>query len=535
MLKVELHKYFDTGFSPELSNIKWFEIPDSPFAEGGFGAIYDINRTSSGKLRTQFVLKIFKPGTSNNAVQGLKTIQSLQRKILDKDRQFKSNGKKGITSLSFFDGFPVLSFNGKMNGQSVNGYVTKKLNTIGYSDFDNILADSKLFNQLLNLPLAQKFSLAMQFVEGMKILKSCAYVHADINEPNVFIDPKNAKITLIDYDSGALMLTPNDKPTTWGKFCDWTCPEIMKELSSNGNNIVHVDLFTDVWSVAIGIHYIFFGVHPLFYLTNLGSNTVKNYLSNNKWPEINISDPLFNKANKNAYNNYSQIISQLPAKFIDKLAATINQGYFSPAQRTGYESWGLALKSAEEPPKIDYFKCSNTATYETMPVTFTWNVIGSARLFLVSPNGTKTEITGNNSLSILPYEGIYKLEAQGPFGTDTKSLPLRVWKHPHVETVTVPSPSIRMYKFFIPPIAVPNLINPMPRIVVSNPPSNAFALALGKVNINSAPKSFFASKNSLNEKLKNSFSILRNSIIKFYYNIPDQFRFFKIQRHRWVP
>jgi len=367
----------------------------------------------------------------------------------------------------------------------------------------------------------------------MKILKSCAYVHADINEPNVFIDPKNAKITLIDYDSGALMLTPNDKPTTWGKFCDWTCPEIMKELSSNGNNVVHVDLFTDVWSVAIGIHYIFFGVHPLFYLTNLGSNTVKNYLSNNKWPNINLLDPLFKKANKDAYNNYLQILSQLPVKFTDKLAATINQGYFNPAQRTGYESWELSLKSAEEPPKIDFFKCSNTATFETMPVSFTWNVIGSSRLFLISPNGKKTEVTGTNSLSILPYEGIYKLEAHGPFGSDVKSLSLRVWKHPHVETVTVPSPSIRMYKFFIPAIAVPNLINPIPKIVVPSLPANTFALALSNVKINSSMKNF--PKNPLIEKLKNSSSILRSTFIKVFNNIPDQFRFPKILKHRWMP
>ncbi|MHB8336990.1 MAG: protein kinase domain-containing protein [Ignavibacteriaceae bacterium] len=533
MLKVELQKFFDTGFCPEISNVKWFELPDAPFAEGGFGAIYDVNRTSSGNLKTLFVLKIFKPGTSNNSAQGLKTIQALQQKILDKDRQLKSNGKKGVASLPFFDGFPVLSFTGKMKGKLVNGYVTKKLNSIGYSDFDSILADTKLFNELLNQPLSQKFFLAMQFVEGMKILKSCAYVHADINEPNVFIDAKNGRITLIDYDSGALMLTPNDKPTTWGKFCDWTCPEIMKELSSNGNNIVHVDLFTDVWSVAIGIHYIFFGVHPLFYLTNLGVNTVKNYLSNNKWPDINLSDPLFNKANKDAYNNYCHIISQLPAKFVDKLAATINQGYFNPVQRTGYESWELALKAAEEPPKIDFFRCSNTATFETIPVSFTWNVMGFARLFLLSPNGKKTEVTGSNSLTILPYEGMYRLEAHGPFGTDTKSLPLRVWKHPHVETVTVPSPAIRMHRLLIPPIVVPNLINPMPKIFIGNPAGNAFAFALGKVNINSPAQSF--SKNSLLEKLKTSCSILRNAFIKVYYNIPDQFRFPKIIKHRWLP
>lgn len=533
MLKVELQKYFDLGFCPELSNVKWFELPDAPFAEGGFGAIYDVNKSNFGKHRTQLVLKIFKSGANNITAQNLKTVQALQQKIFEKDQQIKSIGKNGIASLPFFDGFPLLSFNGKMNGQSINGYVTKKLNTLGYSDFDTILADTNLFNQLLNLTLAQKFSLAMQFVEGMKILKSCAYVHADINEPNVFIDTKNAKITLIDYDSGALMLTPNDKPTTWGKLCDWTCPEIMKELSSNGNNVVHVDLFTDVWSVAIGIHYIFFGAHPLFYLTNLGSNTVKNYLANNKWPEINLSDPLFNNTNKDAYNNYRKILSQLPEKFLDKLAATINQGFFNPAQRTGYESWELALKASEEPPKIDYFKCSNAATYETIPVTFTWKVTGSAHLFLVSPNGSKTEITGNNSLSILPYEGIYKLEAYGPFGTDTKSFPLRVWKHPHVETVTVPAPAIQMHRLLLPPIVVPNLTSPMPKIFIGNSAGNAFAFALGSVKINSPSQVLF--NNSFYEKFKNSYSILRNTFIKIYNNIPDQFRFPKIIKHRWLP
>ena len=203
--------------------MSWLQLANAPFAEGAFGAIYEIKKTNIGNLKNEIVAKIFKVGTGS-VVQGLKTISTLQQRIVVKDRDLKAAGKKGVAAMSMFDGFPLISFDGRLNGAGVSGYIMKRLDTLGYVDFDSILETRKLGLQLGRFSIKQKFSLLLQLVEGMKILKQTGFVHADINPPNLFIDLQHTKVTLIDFDSGAVMLTPNDTPTTFGKPGDWLDP-----------------------------------------------------------------------------------------------------------------------------------------------------------------------------------------------------------------------------------------------------------------------------------------------------------------------
>ena len=480
MNKVEVTNYFDTGLSPGFANLRWLELEDVPLGEGAFGAVYDVRRTNTGPAKTSFVAKTFKTGSGNNPIRGFNTVQTLQQKIMNIDQGMKTAGTKGISSFSFFDGFPLLSFQGRINkGNTIFGYITKRLDTGGYCDFDSILENTNMTSQLLQLPLQQKFALAIQLVEGMRLLKRVGFVHADINPPNVFINIQHAKISLIDFDSGAVMTNPNDKPTTWGKPGDWVAPEIMEELSVTQNSVVRVNLHTDTWSVAVAIHYLFFGCHPLFFLANLGSKTVRAYLSHYKWPEINEADIIFNKSNANAYKSYRHVLSQMPPKVVEKMAATINLGFSNPALRTSYESWELALRGAEEPPRIDDFKCNHIAAYETTPVTFEWKATGAARLLIETPDGKTIDVTQLNSHVALPIEGIYRLHAQGHFGSDEKMVPMRVWRHPRIQMVTIPSPSIRVHRFSIPSISIQARDHLTPQVVALHAPIQVFALPLG--------------------------------------------------------
>ena len=485
MKKVEVINYFDTGFAPGLSNLRWMELEDTSIGEGTFGAVFDVRRTNLGNLKTKFVVKIFKTGSSNNPAQGFNTIQALQQKMINIDKGMKAAGRNGISSLAFFDGFPLLSLQGRVNGTTTFGYITKRLDVVGYRDLDSVLEDQNLISQLLQLPLQQKFALAIQLVEGMSLLKRIGFVHADINPPNVFIDLQRAKISLIDFDSGAVMTNPNDKPTTWGKPGDWVAPEIMEELSVTKNSVVRVNLHTDTWSVAVAIHYLFFGCHPLFFLANLGSKTVGAYLSHYKWPEINEADTIFNKNNVNAYRSYRQVLSQVPSKIVEKMAATIDLGFSNPALRTSYESWGLALRGAEEPPRIDVFKCNHIAAYETTPVTFEWKATGAARLLIETPDGKTIDVTQLNSHVALPIEGIYRLHAQGHFGSDEKMIPMRVWRHPRIQMVTIPSPSILVHRFSIPKFSIQAKEHLTPQVIALPASIQVFALPFRVTKISS--------------------------------------------------
>jgi hypothetical protein len=115
MNKVEVTNYFDTGLSPGFSNLRWLELEDVSLGEGAFGAVYDVRRTNTGPAKTSFVAKIFKNGSGNNPIQGFNTVQTLQQNIMNIDQGMKTAGTKGISSFSFFDGFPLLSFQGRIN------------------------------------------------------------------------------------------------------------------------------------------------------------------------------------------------------------------------------------------------------------------------------------------------------------------------------------------------------------------------------------------------------------------------------------
>lgn len=442
---------------PELKSLSRIGLAGSPIGEGAFGSVSAVEELNGKRFANRFVAKTFTSGRADLELAGLETISKLHQRLMMTKGQ-PLGIEKGVGSAGLLAGLPLLGFEGKNNAGTVRGYISWRLDTEGYIDFERILEDGKLRNEVANLPLKQKLDLALQLVDGFKTLKAVGFVHADVNPPNLFINIKRGRIALIDYDSGAVMSNPNDRPTTFGKPGDWLAPEIMDQLAAARNRTVHVDLFTDVWSVAVAIHYLVFLCHPLFFLKNLGGKTVSAYLSKFRWPEIDENDSLVNTQNLPAYRKYRRALATMPAQFIEKMSATIRSGYSQPALRTSYEAWELTLRSmVKTPPTIEWFKVDRNATFETFPVTLTWSVKDHFQLTLEAPDHTQTEVTAFTFKRLLPKEGIYKLHAQGYFGSETKEISIRVWQHPRLRVVTVPSPPIRVNNIIVPRFSAPKL------------------------------------------------------------------------------
>jgi serine/threonine protein kinase len=259
------------------------------------------------------------------------------------------------------------------------------------------------------------FHLAYSF----EILRSINYIHADINPQNFFINLSNGELAVIDFDSGAITDNPKDKPDTFGKIAeaDWLAPEILEQLANQTTQIptIKVNLHTDTWSVAVGIHYLIFLQHPFFFLKDLGTETVTNYLKNNQWYEINAIDPNFNTNLDYAfYTKYKTLLeNNVPKAITERWKSTFTKGYSNPVLRATYDQWTIDLKVSQQPPIIDKFKVNKKAIIEGQEIDFFWTIRNVNRVTL---NGK--DVTNQNTLKIQPLKsGIYVLEATNLFGS----------------------------------------------------------------------------------------------------------------------
>lgn len=315
------------------------EIKPKPFASGGFGELY-FCQSLNGNIQTDTpqVVKIFHEDT--NTQKSFQTIQKLQEGII------RIQQHKSIRDLPALFALPQFSFSGLLEGEKVYGYVANRLNRNEYAEFDRIIEDPRVTQEYYQIPLGQKIKYALDLAEGFQILRELNYIHADINAENVFIGIRQPNAVIIDYDSGAVTLSTQDSPSTWGKPNEWVAPEIARQLSEQKIiQTVKVNLLSDIWSVAVGVHYFIFLKHPFFFLNDLSERTMKNYFIHHRWPKCDVHAPYFNKNVLSFYEKYLVLLEMaLPQEIFKRFDSTFNEGFYNPVMRTPYTAWISTLK-----------------------------------------------------------------------------------------------------------------------------------------------------------------------------------------------
>lgn len=129
--------------------------------------------------------------------------------------------------------------------------------------------------------LSARLQVATWLAQGVAALHRHRFVHADLTEPNTFIDPSALRLTLVDIDGGGVLNTPLSSvyqprmaPLVRGHF-DGSC--LAPELVADSSRLP--DLASDRWSLAVLLHRILCaGLDPFFFVraygevVNLGAN-----------------------------------------------------------------------------------------------------------------------------------------------------------------------------------------------------------------------------------------------------------------------
>jgi hypothetical protein len=293
---------------------------------------------------------------------------------------------------------PLLSFHGRMDGREVSGYVAADLSAMGLEEFGGVLEDDAKITRYQALPLSEKMEMAMQLVGALEFLHSrIGFLHCDLKAEALFIGVKPARCALIDFDGGAVMLKPDDAPTTWGTMQPWLAPEILAQMQqSSATQTVEVSLATEQWSLALALHHILLAVSPMFFLGEVSARSIEAYTQRFAWPEIDVGFPYFRSGMETAHAAYVRYLqTAFPAELLRHFRFTMNEGYANPAQRTTFSQWKTALGAANR-PAILRFNADRTLVRDTKPVRLMWEVTGAKRLELRGIG----EVTGAQSYEV---------------------------------------------------------------------------------------------------------------------------------------
>jgi serine/threonine protein kinase len=439
---IQINSNLSSGLRSDYNLINTIEIEDKPFAVGGFGEVYHCISINGTAPFTKQVVKLFIDNSKGSAEHNFRTTQRLQKKVEKENQKLLSQqGKSLIELFPAFKGLPHCSFRGNLNGKTVIGFVSDNLVRLGFTDFEHFLQDANLLTQYQNFPIERKMLIAFQLVSAFKVLEEFHFIHADLKPGALFINLKSDEIAVIDFDSGVITETVDDEPTCWGAANDWVAPEIWEQQSTiQKGERIKVDIYSDRWSVAIGIHYLMTTFHPLFYLTELSPRISKQYFTpQNQWPLVNKTAPYFQKANEAIYDQYLPWVnSVLPKVVKDKLSHTINFGYKNPVARTSYSDWKIALQAIQEPPKIKVFKSDKSTVINSMTVELSWEVENAHTIIIDNGIG---DVTGTTEIKVRPEKNItYHLKAIGHFGQEEKTVDITIFPTPLIESLKVPSP-----------------------------------------------------------------------------------------------
>lgn len=431
---IQIHSSFSTNILLDFQNVTTVEIENKPIAEGAFGEVYVCNSVNGKPLSVPQVIKLFKEDNLNRQDHNFNTVQKLQKKISDKNQQLKKNKGKNITDeFPALKGIPQFSFVGSINGKKYRGFSSTNLKKIGFDEFIDILDKSDLYKEYQKISIDKKMLIAFHLASGFKLLQEIFFIHADLKPEAIFINTKTNECAIIDFDSGTITENPNDTPNTWGAPNDWVAPEIweqLKQIGSGGLQQVKVNLLSDLWSVAVGIHYILTTTHPLFYLNELSPRVTKQYFSKYKWPEIQEIENYFNQGNRNIYQPVKDWLEKkLPEQIYKELYNTVNYGYSDPIKRTTYNQWEKALFSVQETPEILKFSFDSSQILSGNKVKLEWEVANSTNTKISNLGSVKSV----DSIDITPAKtSAYKLIAENAFGKDEKEISIEVLPLPKI-------------------------------------------------------------------------------------------------------
>jgi serine/threonine protein kinase len=439
--KILINQFKSSKLNSEFIQIDSVTIEDNHFGKGGFGTVYRCLAINDQPLKTPQAIKVFDDNGTGSVVHGYNTLLRLQQEMIRHNDELNNAKEKTLDKINALKALPQFSFQGTIGLKRVLGYSANYLDGNSWCQFDSIFNDDDiakrkiLRNTFYNISIDNRLKIAYDLAEGFAHLGRMNFIYADLNPQNFFVNMKDFQLCLIDYEGGAV----NDEPETFGKPGEWLAPEIQEQLRV-GQGLISVDMHTDTWAVAIGIHFILFPFHPLFFLKVRGKNEMREYLLKYKYPNIDLNDRNFREPTH--YQWYLQQLKNIQSAVIKAFADTINYGHDNRNKRLSYKQWMRAIENLMTPPEILSFIANPNEIVKGEIAELSWQIKGNVEKLLVD-NGIG-EVTGKLNCIINPErDSSYVLHATNAFGQTHQIIDVKVLPAPEIQAFSVKHQKLR--------------------------------------------------------------------------------------------
>ena len=156
--------------------------------------------------------------------------------------------------------------------------------------------DDRAYERYCALDSLDRVDLALRFAERAALLERVAFLHCDLNPPNLQLNLTSRDVQVIDFDAGMVLVRGDERRLTAGKPDDCMPPEV-KVPGRSRPALERYTAHAERWSIGSLMGLFLTGEHPGFFLRMFGARTVDAYArSAHTWPDIDIGGPLFRAA-----------------------------------------------------------------------------------------------------------------------------------------------------------------------------------------------------------------------------------------------
>jgi len=409
--------------------------------EGGFGEVFRVASLDGGIPPNPLAVKILKDDGSGARERGYELIGEMMRRANRVNTDRSRCGAVPLSQMPGLLGLPLFRFSGMSAGRKVLGYVMFHLGDRGFTPLDGMIesSDHAARQAYMRMPVRKRMNIARCLVEALEVLTNgMAYLHCDVNAPNLWVNPDEETCALIDYDGGYFL--GYGQPGTHGKMGDFLAPEILEDLKRpEPDPLALVGHSSERWSLFVGVSHLLFLAPPLFFLKDVSQATVREYLARFDWPTMSPGEPNWHSANAGLYEWFYQEVMALPDTVRNALALSVHAGFHAPDKRATPTTWERILRLDSAPPKVLKFETPCEVYFRGEQVALRWDV-RDAVFVEIAPHTGSVEAAGEIIVSAEHTER-FTLVASGYLGEVRAERTIRVLEPPQPQIKFFPLPT----------------------------------------------------------------------------------------------
>lgn len=289
------------------------DIPQEPFASGGYGDLYTLDGQVTASLDCTWVVKVSRKGRGAATMEGYRNIRELTAKISHYQQSNYAHYTDFLARYSPLVGFPQACFKGVLEGEEIYGYVMPNLYSLGFVLLSDLLEHEEKMTEYQEGrhnadEIERRIRCARLLADTFHLLqKEFKYLHGDVKALSVWVQEDNHLCALIDYDGGLFDLNPLQRmmtkglginqPKIFGQLQEWLAPEILREVNDETKEArLYVSFESDNWSFAVGAFQVITGLQPFIFIREMVYASLAEYTERFAWPVTAEDDALFHPA-----------------------------------------------------------------------------------------------------------------------------------------------------------------------------------------------------------------------------------------------